>query len=195
MKQNSLIAIIIIAGISITGVSAYSGSISAAQGNFNNLLVTGTCSGCSGEGSYTSYGTIFRNSTITPSAGGLFAQEFLLSNTGAATVNTNSDVFVVTSTGTVLDQGATYGQSQTQVPTKQSATGEYKVLENTTSSGSIVVIKNDSFLTIIHPNVSQFFGGDMTDASVTISPNGQFIGILCKDSGGATVRLVIFQGS
>lgn len=65
MNQKTLIAIIILAGIgSIGSVLAYSGTISAGQGNFNNVLVTGTCVGCGGT-SITNYNVTSSNSAGT----------------------------------------------------------------------------------------------------------------------------------
>lgn len=199
MNQRSLIAIIILAGIgSIGSVLAYTGTISAGQGNFNNVLVTGTCTGCGGgEGSFTSYSTIL-NQTITGTTGWP-ARYLFVSNDGSNLGADNEPRnFLILLNGTVkfTQVIANSGFDKFVPEAIQSPSGEYKAILNT-SGNTISIYKNNVFLQNIGINLSQFSvtGLDSNDFAINISSDGKYISLFSADITGSVDRIVEFRGS
>uniref|UniRef100_A0AAT9JH15 ORF17 n=1 Tax=Nitrosopumilaceae spindle-shaped virus TaxID=3065433 RepID=A0AAT9JH15_9VIRU len=192
MNQRSLIAIIILAGIgSIGSVLAYSGTISAGQGNFNNVLVTGTCTGCgAGEGSFTHYNTIALNTTVTGFRDTLIG-ELHVGNDGAIISHGDNNNKIVYINGTQVFEESSHTTPGSSQETDQSQTGEYKIVLDT-NAGTVEVYKNNSFIQGLGLNTAQFTGFKI---GIAISPDGKYIAVLGEDSGGAVDRLVVFQGS
>lgn len=189
MNRQSLLIIAIIAGGSVLSGLAY--GVTNGTIVVGDLTITGTCSGCGTENDYTSYNTVFYNNTNSVDAA--FIDDFHISNTGAATIATASHSYVISSSGTVIGKGTNYNFG-TPLQSGQSVTGIYKAYIIANGTGSIMVVKNDSVLQQIHPNVSQF-GINLSGEALSVSPNGKYIGLVGPDSGGTTTRLVIFQGS
>ena len=71
-------------------------------------------------------------------------------------------------------------------------TGKYKILQDDTTN-HITVFKNNQKLQELGINLSQcnIINGDQP----AISPDGHYIGFICEDSGLASDRVVVFQGS
>lgn len=196
MNQRSLIAIIILAGIgSIGSVLAYSGTISAAQGNFNNVLITGSCTGCGGEGSFTTYSTLL-NQTITSSSSSIL-RSLSVANDGSILAydnNCKASIVFVNGTQKVL------GSSDSCTPdihrlNGQSETGIYKFYAESLAGGTIVIYKNNALLETVTIDTSQFDVINFADQAISISPDGHYIVIYGPDVGVTLQREVILRGS
>ena len=198
MNQKTLIAIIILAGIgSIGSVLAYSGTISAGQGNFNNVLVTGTCTGCGGgEGSFTNYNTIALNTTVY-SIGDNGFQNIQIDNNGNFISQGTANNGLVALNGTVVFVKTSNGASGTKQIDQSSITGKYKVLIDESGDGIPNVFSNNALLQTLGLNQAQFSGGTLSGAAggTAISPDGHYILVIAKDSSGTKDRVIIFQGS
>lgn len=193
MNQRYLIAIIILAGIgSIGSVLAYSGTISAGQGNFNNVLVTGTCTGCGGgEGSFTSYNTVSLNTTVG-SFGGTNFPRIIVNNMGTVVFSDSNANYVVTISGTTLFNNSTIGSSGNQ-ELSQSINGIYQIVNND-NVPKVSIFKNNIYLQDLGINLSQF-SNPFGKLGMAISPDGHYIAVIGEDSGVSSDRLLIFRGS
>ena len=198
MNQRSLIAIIILAGIgSIGSVMAFSGTISAGQGNFNNVLVTGTCSGCGGEGSFTTWSNTL-NSTIA-GTGGFSTDYIFVGNDGSInTYDSNKKMAYVLTNGTIITVNDNISNQNLDLnkASEQSMTGEYRILMNGTDN-TVVVYKNNIVKQKIGIKISDFFSSSFgsTDFGCNISPNGKYIACSGEDTGGSLDRIIEFVGA
>lgn len=193
MNQRSLIAIIVLAGIgSIGSVLAYSGTISAGQGNFNNVLITGACTGCGGSGSFTSY-TLQLNETVA-GTNQRTSQSILVSTDGSILGSDSQNDAIVFLNGTVKAVYTNDGSTATPTSTDQSIDGVYKVIIDN-SGNSIVVYKNNVLIQTITINPSAFSTGfNLSKESIGISSDGKYIAIYGPDIS-AENRLTVFKGS
>ena len=194
MNQRSLIAIIILAGISSIGsVLAYSGSISAAQGNFNNVLVTGSCTGCGAEGTFTTF-SVLTNTTLATSQIST-VRTLQVSDNGTILADIRGfDNILVDVTGNIIEeQTSNSGTTPTGVyHIAQSTSGKYKVMFDESGTNDLKIFKNDSFLESHHINPAYY---DNPGCSVAVSNNGKYIALLCDNFAGTATAMTIFQGS
>ena len=194
MNQRLVIGLIIIAGIgSIGSVLAYSGTISAGQGNFNNVLVTGTCTGCGGDGSFTTYG-LGLNTTIagTSNDDASFIQ---VANDGSILgLNKGKYIFDVKLDGTIVsvDQNVNIGTTyDSQSAIAQSSGGEYKIA--IFANDTISIYKNNLVLQHLPVDTTHSYLDSIE--AIGISPDGKYIGIIGDDKGNTKQHLQIWQGS
>jgi len=191
LNRQSLFIIAIIAGGSVLSGLAYgvtNGSIVVGT-----LTVTGSCSGCIGSGSFTTYAKSL-NSTIAGSSGdSVVGLQTALD--GSVIVSNSADkVSIVKLDGTVVivNSAPSGFVNSGEVSSAQSTDGVYKIL--LTSSG-INVYKSSTLLTTIGIKKSDFFGSDLSTVSVGISADGKYITLAGKDTAGALNRVVILTGS
>lgn len=196
MNQRSLIAIIILAGIgSIGSVLAYSGTISAGQGNFNNVLVTGTCTGCGGgEGSFTNYSSIVEETN--PFSGSSSPCQVNIDNNGTAfvlescnqgnaySIDSLGNISLLTNTGTALN-------NYPYIP-QNSINGLYKLVGNKTNT--ILIYKSNTYLTKLTLDLSVDFSS-MSNLEDSISPNGKYIVVYGTNQTFTGNTVQIFRGS
>lgn len=196
MNQRSLIAIIILAGIgSIGSVLAYSGTISAGQGNFNNVLVTGICTGCSGEGSFTTYTTLL-NQTIIGSSSATLRSLSVANDGSILAYDNNCRDSIVFLNGTQKVFGATDACTpDIHRLNGQSETGIYKFYAESLAGGTIRIYKNNVLLQTVTINTSQFDVTNFSDQAISISPDGHYIVVYGPDVGVTLQREVILRGS
>lgn len=193
MNQRFLIALIILAGIgSIGSVLAYSGTISAGQGNFNNVLITGTCTGCGGDGSFTTYSLVLNKTAGTSSGDGSLS--FTANDGSLIGVDTGGNIIDMKLDGTQVsnDQNliATEAYDSNSIM-KQSSQGVYKVVQYGNSTVSI--FKNNAVIQHIAIDTTHsFFNGKQ---GISISPDGKYIGLFGKDFNGVVDHIQIWQGS
>lgn len=204
MNQRLLIGIIILVGIgSIGSVLAYSGSISAAQGNFNNVLVTGTCTGCGGgSGSFTSYSVIANVTTPHLGVGSITSVDAIVSNDGYTISNDNKNTTLFSSSGTIISNHFSIGNN---VQGRDSTSdGIYKVQidEDNYPDVTLDIFKNNISLQTIHFRASQFSGGafctntgGIESCAVSISNDGHYIAAVGVDSSNTASRLIVLRGS
>ena len=197
MNQRILITLIILAGIgSIGSVLAYSGTISAAQGNFNNVLVTGTCSGCgAGEGSFTSWTTLTNTTLGTVSVSN--ADNVIVSNNGSILAETIdcTDAYFFTNGTVIRTTNSLSLCPANQDSSDQSITGKYQIIYDADRTNNIYIYKNNVLQDTKMIQASQFSGGVLSSTSVGISPDGKYIVVYGTDSGVASQRLIVLQGS
>jgi hypothetical protein len=197
MKRQTLLIISIIATGSLFGAVYASGTIITDTGiTTGNLTVTGTCTGCgAGEGSYSNYNTIQLNTTIGTAFIATQYTSMSISNNGNVVFGSNGNNTAVTIGGTIIQSGSGYA-SAPGVDIAQSITGEYQLIVVDDVHYDLKVIKNGIFLQDIGIDLSQFISPDAAKGvAMAISPDGHYISVIGKDSGGTSERLVIFKGS
>lgn len=196
--NKQLIAILSIVAIgSILGVAYATGTVITNTGiTTGNLVVTGTCTGCgAGEGSYSNYNTIQLNTTIGTAFIATQYTSMSISNNGNVVFGSNGNNTAVTIGGTIIKSGSSYA-SAPGVDIAQSITGEYQLIVVDDVHYDLKVIKNGIFLQDIGIDLSQFISPDAAKGvAMAISPDGHYISVIGKDSGGTSERLVIFKGS
>lgn len=186
-KQSLLI-------IAIIGVGSVLSGLAYGVSNGSIIVDTLTVNGQQiGEGTWTTWAKSL-NSTVAGSSGDSVIA--LQTGVDGSTLISNSGdkVSVVKLDGTVVivNSAPSGFVNSGEQSSAQSMTGEYKTL--LTSTG-INVYKNNSLLTTIGIKKSDFFGGDLSTVSVSISSNGKYISIAGKDTGGALNRVVVLAGS
>jgi len=197
MNQRSLIAIIILAGIgSIGTVLAYTGTITANQGSFNNVLVTGTCTGCgANEGSFTTWTTLTNTTVGTVSVSNV--NNVIVSNGGsilAETVDCKDAYFFINATVIKTTNSLSLCPAN-QDSTDQSMTGEYQIIYDADRTNNIYIYKNNILQTTKTISTADFSGGVLSSTGIGISPNGKYIVVYGIDTGAAAQRLIVLQGS
>lgn len=185
--------------LTIISIVAFSGVTSLVYGVTNgtiivgDLTVTGTCTGCSsgGEGSFTSYTTLF-NGTITGSVG-CPGSSIYVNNTGTVLVTDNCPTtFIVQPSGTATKINTPIGSAPFPISSAQSITGLYQIAYD---ANTIKVYKNNSLIQSIGFDTGNFGAPVGGGLSINISPNGKYIAIQNEDVSTSSDRLVIFKGS
>lgn len=187
-KQNS---IIIISLISITGIFGvvYATSVS------DTGIITPSCTGCSGEGTFTSYSNIFNN-TISGTNIHFISNLFVGNDKSILVYDTSINGYFINSTQQVISSPINSGAVTENTPLmSQSSTGKYKVAFND-ATDTIIISKGDSILQSIGINTSQFSDGtNLANEGLAISNDGKYIAIFGLNVGSGIDRLIIYQGS
>ena len=188
MNRQSLLIIAII------GIGSIISGLAYGVSNGSIIVDTLTVNGQQiGEGTWTTWATTL-NSTIAGTNGNSIMGLQTSTDGSVIASNSNDRVALVKLDGTVVivNVAPSAFVDSGQVSSAQTIDGLYKVL--LTSSG-LNVYKNSALLTTIGIKKSDFFGGDLSTVSVSISSNGKFISIAGEDTGGALDRVVILTGS
>lgn len=194
MKKQTIMIIILLSVGTLFGVGYSASTIISDSGiTTSNLTVTGTCTGCGGSGTFTTYSTIL-NTTITGTSGSSNVGLFTSNDGSILAQDSTSKISLTLLNGTVVsvtnDPSGSTNIGQQAIA--QSSDGKYKTI---LKSDSILVYKNNVLLQTIGIKKSDFVFSDLTTVSVSISPDAHYISIAGRDTGGAIDRIVIFQGS
>ncbi len=188
MNRQSLLIIAIIAGGSILSGLAY--GVSNGTIVVGDITVTGTCTGCGGEGTFTTWSTLTNSSTVTTD---------ILSGGVDCKIDTNGNVLYADSDNTSLlfgfngskiieaHTGTTGGINNIVA---QSSTGKYQIIVYDTSH-TLKIYKNNVLYKTIGYTSSNF---SALDPVTCISSDGKYIGLLGQASNNHA-RVVILQGS
>lgn len=191
-----LAIILIIIGAGMSGIVYASSTVISDSGIITpSITVSGTCTGCTNNPSFSSYNTIALNETLAGSENTAIPQMSISNSGNVILANLHQNIFV-TLTGSILfvhnNNDNVY--SGLGVLSQSSEGGNYTISTNTANS-QIQVTKNNSLLQNLGFKVSQCNVSGINTLGLAISPNGKYIALACADTGGALDRLVIFQGS
>ena len=193
LLQKQYIAIIsILIGGSLLSI-AYATSVSDTTSVFQDVTILGTCTGCGGDGSFTTY-TLDLNTTVTGTSNddGSYIQ---VANDGSSlSINQGKYIFNVKLDGTIIsvDQNVNIGTTyDSQSAIAQSSGGEYKVA--IFANNTISIYKNNLILQHLPVDTTHSYFDSVN--AIGISPNGKYVGIIGDDKGNTKQHLQIWQGS
>src|SRR5690348_7274057 len=134
MKKQTISIISILAiGSLLSTVYAATTIITDNSISTSNLIVSGSCSGCSNEESFTNYNTIALNTTVSSGHG--FVPILYVGNDGAVMGAGTSKNFLVYLNGTTSFLEGNFGNDITGLSMMdQSASGQYRVIIDGTNN-------------------------------------------------------------
>ena len=194
MRKQSIIILSLIAVGTLFGAVYGAGTIISDTGiTTPALTVSGACTGCDNEPSFTSWSTVL-NQTVAGTSNRANSNIFTSTNGTVFFLDQNADTAIVKLDGTVVTVTHTPANfiNQGSTTAAQSSSGKYKIIETT---GAIVVYKNNVLTQTLGIDVSQFQGGFLGNEGISISADGKYISLQGKDSGGVLDRVIIFGGS
>ena len=188
-----LAIILIIIGAGMSGIVYASSTVISDTGIITpSITVSGTCTGCGNEPSFSSYSLVL-NQTVTGTGGSLGNLVQVSTDGSVLAQNGQPKTSVIKLDGTIVnvlslpftETRNTFTQQQ------QSTTGQYKIILNSTQA--INIYKNNIFLQKIQVNINSAFTSGQE--AVGISSDGKYIAIFGNDKSGAIDRIIIYQGS
>lgn len=195
MKKQTLSIIAILAIGTLFSV-AYSAStiisdtgITTPSLTATTITVTGTCTGCGSEGTFTNWTTLTNSSTVTtdPLSGGTFCQIDTHGNT--LYLDGDNIAILTSSTGTKILEKSTAASSLNKIFDQSASSGKYQVIE--ASSSTINVYSNAVLVKTVGIKSTNFINADPV---ICVSADGKYIGVLGQASANHE-RVVILQGS
>lgn len=192
MKRQTLMIIGIIAVGSLLG-SVYATSTVITDNGIttSNLTVTGTCTGCGGSGSFTTWNLLY-NVTLTQTD---YPTGFDIDNNGNSVLQYNQATGFVSKNGTELVKVATNQISNSGMKlVDQSANGKYQIYFDGVNH-QIHILQNATLVHIIQLNMPGDFNTGSDILSISISPSGEYIGVTGLNHARTFDRLQLFEGS
>lgn len=198
MKKQTIAIIGIIAAGSILGTVYATGTVITDTGiTTSDLTITGTCTGCGSEASYSSWTTLEQEGTLA--SGGNIANQMLLDNNGNLLVSfgcspCSPTSWIISNTGSTASYTSNSFAAVSSAFITQTSTGQYQAIWNDGAKVIDIYVNGTLAANVPLDFASKFATG--YQEGITFSPNGHWLAVVGVDfTDHSKNRFQIYRGT
>lgn len=198
MKKQTIAILGIIAAGSILGTVYATGTVITDTGiTTGDLTITGTCTGCGSEASYSSWTTLEQEGTLA--SGGNIINQMLLDNNGNLVISFGSGAgtaftWLVSNTGSTTSYASNSFSAVSSSFITQTTTGQYQAIWNDGAKVIDIYVNGTLAANVPLDFASKFATGDQE--GITFSPNGHWLAVVGVDfTDHSKNRFQIYRGT
>jgi len=197
MKKQSLLILLIVLAGSSASIAYGVGTVVTDSGiTTGNLTITGTCTGCGGEASYSSWTTLQQEGTLA--TGGMIENQVLIDNNGNLVVNFGAatgttQTWLVSNLGSTTSFTSSAGPAVSAAFITQTTSGQYQAIWN--DGAKVIDLYTNGTLAANVPLdfAAKFKTGQ--PVGIAISPNGHWLAAIGIDfTDNSKNRFQIYRG-